>query len=70
LGFLGPGRFSTKTPFYGYWVSLDSLVKNEPFQWVTRHKRAKDFLVASSVKLEAPGGRAAVEAHAEAQDCS
>ena len=32
------------------WISLDSLVRNEPYQWVTRDFRWKIFPLASSPK--------------------
>jgi hypothetical protein len=36
------------------WISLDSLVRVETYQWVTRHKRAKVFLGASAPGVGAP----------------
>ena len=36
------------------WISLDSLVRIETYQWVTRTKRAKIFLSAFAVGFEAP----------------
>jgi hypothetical protein len=36
--FLARGYFATKTPTYEGWISLDSLVRNKTYQWVTRHK--------------------------------
>jgi hypothetical protein len=42
--FLAPGRFAPKTPDYGGWISLDSLVRIDTFQWVKRDKSPKVFL--------------------------
>ena len=45
LGFLGGWPFGCENlTFFGVgkaWISLDSLVRNEPFQWVTRDFRRK-----------------------------
>src|SRR6202042_333664 len=48
--FLAPGPFAAKPSFLrvGFpWISLDSLVRIETYQRVTRDKRAKVFLEAS-----------------------
>src|ERR1700722_19922140 len=52
--FLAAGRFATNSSDFGRWISLDSLVRNETYQWVTRKKRAKVFLGASAVAFAAP----------------
>jgi hypothetical protein len=39
-------RFAAKTQIIGYWISLDSLVRNEPYQWVTLDFRAKETLAS------------------------
>ena len=44
------------------WISLDSLVRNETFQWVTRIKAGKVFLGAFVLAFEAPEREPAVEA--------
>src|ERR1700733_10934773 len=36
--FLAPRRFATKILILSYWISLDSLVRIEAFQWVARDK--------------------------------
>ena len=66
LGFLGPGRFAAKTPIMrvGFpWISLDSLVRIETFQLVTRLLAGKIFSSAFSVGLEAPEREPAVLAY-------
>src|ERR1700722_17626914 len=58
FGFSWPLAVSLPTaPILGVgfrWISLDSLVINETYQWVTRKKRAKVFLGASAVAFAAP----------------
>jgi hypothetical protein len=44
------------------WISLDSLVRIETFQWVTRPEAGKLFSRAFCWRCEAPGGERAVEA--------
>ena len=51
------------------WISLDSLVRIETFQWVTRQKRAKVFSVAP-LGVERAGDGDRSRAYAEAQNCS
>src|ERR1700722_12380512 len=46
--FLAPSRFATKILILGYWISLDSLVRIEAFQWFTRDKSVIFFLRALS----------------------
>jgi hypothetical protein len=49
------GLSAWKTPILSLgfvWISLDSLVRKETYQWVTRKNRGKNFLVASP-----PNGR-------------
>jgi hypothetical protein len=36
------------------WISLDSLARNETYQWVMRKNRAKVFLGLLPLALEAP----------------
>jgi hypothetical protein len=48
--FLDRGRFALKTSIFGVgfsWISLDSLVRIESFQWVTLDFRDKNFRSAS-----------------------
>jgi hypothetical protein len=51
------------------WISLDSLVRIETFQWVTRLEAGKLFLACSSA-LRGAGTGARGRGHAEAQDWS
>src|SRR5580704_11527249 len=47
LGFLGPSRFCPERPenkAWISWISLDSLVRIETFQWVTRDSPRRKFL--------------------------
>src|ERR1700722_1427708 len=44
LGFLGPLRFWPGRPENEAWISLDSLVRIETFQWVTRDSPQRKFL--------------------------
>jgi hypothetical protein len=48
------------------WISLDSLVRNETFQWVTRDKAEKVFRIGFFVISAAPGQEPA-SWHAKAQ---
>src|ERR1700722_6854208 len=41
--FLARRHFVAKTPPYDRWISLDSLVRIEPYQWVMRDFRWKIF---------------------------
>src|ERR1700679_2477543 len=52
------------------WISLDSLVRIETFQWVTRHKAHKLFnsRFLPGVRSATTGARG--RGHAEGQDCS
>jgi hypothetical protein len=52
------------------WISLDSLVRIEIFQWVTRLEAGKFFSRAFSLTLRGAGTERVVEAIAEGQDCS
>jgi hypothetical protein len=52
------------------WISLDSLVRIETFQWVTRVFRRKNFLTASSPEAANRWNERLRFGHAEAQDCS
>jgi hypothetical protein len=52
------------------WISLDSLVRNETFQWVTPVFRQEYFSRFFSMVLAAQGRKPAVLGHAEAPDCS
>ena len=61
--FLAPGRFAAKTPDHEGWLSLDSLVRIDTFQWVTRVLAGKIFSSAFSVGLEAPEREPAVLAY-------
>jgi hypothetical protein len=54
-----------KTPIYGVgfpWISLDSLVRIETYQWVTRDKSEKVFRIGFSVMLGSAGTGAGVVA--------
>jgi hypothetical protein len=71
--FLARGRFAAKAPFMrvGFpWISLDSLVRIETFQWVTRLEAGKLFSRAFSLTLRGAGTGACGRGHAEGQDCS
>jgi hypothetical protein len=52
------------------WISLDSLVRIETYQWVTRDFRRKKNLAPFSLALRGAGTGACGRGHAEAQDCS
>jgi hypothetical protein len=55
--FLEPGRLRTKPPVLGVglsWISLDSLVRIETFQWVTRDLSRFFFRYAFSLTLQSP----------------
>jgi hypothetical protein len=51
------------------WISLDSLVRIETYQWVTRDFQERFFHAAFVVANEPPGGGAQFW-HAKVQDCS
>jgi hypothetical protein len=51
------------------WISLDSLVRIEAYQWVTRHKASKSFS-RRFFRGERPERERAVEAMRKRQDCS
>jgi hypothetical protein len=51
------------------WISLDSLVRVQTFQWVTRLEAGKIFSRAFSLAFEAPERELAFW-RAEGQDCS
>jgi hypothetical protein len=51
------------------WISLDSLVRIETFQWVTWHKARKFFPRALCPMGRRAGTAARGRGHAEAQDC-
>ena len=54
--FLASGRFAAKAPAHEprlSWISLDSLVRIETFQWVTRLQARKSFSRALSAALAA-----------------
>ena len=71
--FLAPGCFALKArpTWVGLsWISLDSLVRIETYQWVTRHKVGKFFSLAFPLTSRGPGTGACGRGHAEAQDCS
>ena len=48
--FLDGGRFAAKAPSPRGWVSLDSLVRIETFQWVTRTPPRKKILALSPAR--------------------
>src|SRR3984957_18039397 len=52
------------------WISLDSLVRIETFQWVTRDFREKFFPRTFSLSGGTPGNENRDRGHAETQDCS
>jgi hypothetical protein len=60
--FLARGRFAAKTPARERWIVLDSLVRIETYQWVTRHEARKIFSRRSIVALEASEREPADEA--------
>jgi hypothetical protein len=69
---LAPAVSLRKPRFKGVgcsWISLDSLVRIETFQWVTRDFREKISPLALSRQSNCRDGRARSR-HAEAQDCS
>jgi hypothetical protein len=68
-----PTCFGLKTSFLSLgfpWISLDSLVRIETFQWVTRGFRGKNFSPAfphgAARRRDGSGGRG----HTEARNCS
>ena len=70
LVFLAPGRFAAKTPDHEGWISLDSLVRIETYQWVTRHKAEKLFSRASCLAFERRWDGSPRSWHVEGQDCA
>jgi hypothetical protein len=61
--FLAGGGSAAKSPIISLgfvWISLDSLVRNETYQWVTSEKPVKFFLVASSFGGRSAGTDAAI----------
>jgi hypothetical protein len=52
------------------WISLDSLVRIETFQWVARLEARKSFSRALSVRLRVAGTEAYGRGHVEGPDCS
>jgi hypothetical protein len=57
--------------FLGFpWISLDSLVRIETFQWVTRLFAGRKLLAPFPGVERTPGRKHAILGHAEAQDCS
>ena len=61
-----------KPPLLGVgfpWISLDSLVRIEPFQWVTGQKRGEYFWRPCPRVEKRPDGGCG-RGYAEAQDCS
>jgi hypothetical protein len=50
-------------------ISLDSLVRTDTFQWVTRLEAGKIFLIPFP-GVRSAGTGACGRGHAEAQDCS
>jgi hypothetical protein len=70
---LAAGRFAAKTPALGVgfpWISLDSLVRIEIFQWVTGLFAGRIFLAPFPWRYESAATGACGRGHAEAQDCS
>jgi hypothetical protein len=68
--FLAPGRFGSEGPPHEVglsWICLDSLVRIETFQWITRLEAGKLFSQPFSVALEAPEREPAVLACGRAQ---
>jgi hypothetical protein len=71
--FLAPGCFALKArpTWVGLsWISLDSLVRIETYQWVTRHKVGKYLSLAFPLTSGGAGTGACGRGHAEAQDWS
>jgi hypothetical protein len=65
LEFLGSWLFGFEKPVLGVvfpWISLDSLVRIESYQWVTRENRRRIFLRASPSAFGAPERKAVGEA--------
>jgi hypothetical protein len=52
------------------WISLDSLVRIETYQWVTRHKAEKLFSRASCLAFERRWDGSPRSWHVEGQDCA
>jgi hypothetical protein len=52
------------------WISLDSLVRIETFQWVTRLFAGRIFLACFPGVMKAPQQEPSVRGHVEEQDCS
>ena len=69
LGFLGSCPFGREDPANGGWISLDSLVRIETFQRVTRDFPRRKFLAPPSRRKTRRIG-AVDRGHAEGQDCS
>jgi hypothetical protein len=69
FGFLGTSPFRCETPDYEGWISLDSLVRIETFQWVTRIK-AKTFFPTAFGVAKGPSKRLAHDLAREREDCS
>jgi hypothetical protein len=72
LVFLERRRFAAKPPIMrvGFpWISLDSLVRIETFQWVTRIK-AETFFPTAFVVAKGPSKRLAHDLAREREDCS
>jgi hypothetical protein len=67
LGFLATGRFAMETTFLGYWISLDSLVRIEPFQWLMLNFRWK-FLPRGFSPSRGAGTEACGRGRAEAPE--
>src|SRR5271154_6885330 len=71
--FLAPGRFAAKAPLMRVglsWISLDSLVRIETFQWVTWLEAGKLFSPPFFTGVRSAGTGACGRGHAEAQDYS
>jgi hypothetical protein len=69
---LAAGRFAAKTPIMpiGFsWISLDSLVRIETFQWVMLDFRDKDFRGAFP-RVERAGQEPNGLGYTEEQNCS
>jgi hypothetical protein len=70
--FSGSRRFAAKTPEYelGFpWISLESLVRIETYQWVTRDFQKKNFPPAFPSRKRRRNGGPKIW-HAEGIDCS
>jgi hypothetical protein len=52
------------------WISLDSLVRIETFQWVTRLSAGRIYRAPFPWRYESATTGACGRGHAEAQDCS